>query len=139
EVLEDRTVLSVTFGLSQSVLGGQVLAITSNNARDVVTIDDDGTSNVGNIKLNGQTINANVSEVLFIGNGGNDSLTYNLNGDLQAARTVTANMGRDNDSFVANLNGNMLATPNGNLFKNGLAINVSGGLGVDSLRVNADS
>jgi hypothetical protein len=124
-----------------SVAGGMQLRITGTNRPDSIVINDNGTATIGNIQVtvNGRTYTSQFADtsIWVIGNAGNDTVTYNLTGDLIAARTVIAQLGAGNDTFTANLPHNIQTTKlfdleaDGNGGDNTLAVNqigtVSGG------------
>src|SRR5262245_15556862 len=64
-----------------------LLVITGTTRPDRVTIDDNGSSTAGNVKVSlgdGRTYDSQgaVTMIQFKGNRGSDQVTYNLNGDL---------------------------------------------------------
>ena len=110
------------------------LFITGTNKNDVITINDDGTGNAGNITVtvgngNVYTAKAAVGEIALLGKGGNDTVVYNLNGDLVAPRVVLADLGAGNDKFTGNLVGAINST-------SGLDLEVYGSAGNDTMTTN---
>ncbi len=110
------------------------LLINGTNRADVMTINDSGADAVGNVTVtfgNGSTYTSThvIAAVVVQGRGGNDQVTYNLNGALTASRTLSVDLGAGNDQFTANVNG---AVDN----DAGLAIQAFGDAGNDGLTVN---
>ena len=102
--------------------GTQTLVITGTNKADVITINDNGTGVAGNITVtlgtgNVYTTQSAITQIELVGKGGNDQVTYNLNGDLVVPRVVLVDLGSGNDRFTDNLNG---------------AINSASGLDIES-------
>ena len=114
--------------------GVNTLFITGTNKNDLITINDDGTGNAGGITVtvnNGNiyTAKAGVGEIALLGKAGNDTVVYNLNGDLVAPRVVLADLGGGNDKFT----GNILGAINNS---SGLDLEVYGGAGNDTMTTN---
>jgi hypothetical protein len=133
ESLEGKQLLTIAFSYDPATA---VLALTGDGGANVVTIDDDGTDNAGSVSVVGDgsafVPSGPVREIQFDAQGGNDRLTYNLNGDLgqSISRRISADMAAGIDRFVANLNGDLLTGSD-------LEFNVQGGAGNDVVRVNA--
>jgi hypothetical protein len=107
------------------------LYIAGTQRNDVVQINDNGSSDAGNITLSfgdGRTYTSKsaIDFVQFDGRRGNDRVTYNLTGDLMDSRTVVATLGVGNDTFLANIDHSMRAT-------GALQIEAYGGAGKDNL------
>ena len=138
EVLEGRqlmTAKAAQVGFQEDASDGvNTLFITGTNKNDVITINDDGTGNAGNITVtvgngNVYTAKAGVGEIALLGKGGNDTVVYNLNGDLLAPRVVLADLGAGNDKFTDNILG---AINSGS----GLDLEVYGSAGNDTMTTN---
>lgn len=114
ESLEGRQLLAASAGqlrLQEISTNNYVeLLITGTPQNDVVTIDDNGTGTAGNIRVTladgtSYTSKQAISQVAFQGRRGNDQVTYNLNGDLVASRTVLIDLGAGDDQFTGNVKG----------------------------------
>lgn len=110
------------------------LIITGTSRADAVTIDDSGGATAGNVKVtlgDGRTYVSKGAISLIQVNGGQgaDRVTYNLTGDLVAARTMTANLGAGADVFSAQIQGAIRTT---GLFD----LEAVGGAGNDALTVD---
>jgi hypothetical protein len=134
ETLEGRQLLTIAFSYDPATA---VLTLTGDGGANVVTIDDDGTDNANSVTVVGDgsafVPSGPVREIRFDAQGGNDRLTYNLNGDLGASikRRIVSDLGAGRDRFAANLNGDLLG-------ESALEINARGGTGNDNVRVNAN-
>lgn len=114
--------------------GTNTLIISGTNKADVITIDDNGTGAAGAITIrvgtgNTYTTQSAIAQIELVGKGGNDQVTYNLNGDLTSSRVVLVDLGAGNDRFTTNLNG---AINNAN----GLDLEVYGDAGNDTMAAN---
>lgn len=127
ELLHDRTLPSVTI-----TEAGGVLTVRGDQANNTVVITDTGTADPGAISVvaDGQsyTSQAAVTRIRVIGWNGADSVTYNLTGDLATSRRVGVCLGNQDDTFTADLGGNVVAGGH-------LALWVYGGNGEDTLSV----
>ena len=89
ESFDDRALPSVTF----SEAGGMLL-IPGDDAANTITIQDDGTANVGSIRVvgDGQEYVSRflVTNILIVTNGGEDVVDYTSTGDMVTDRTVVA-------------------------------------------------
>ena len=92
--------------------GTETLIITGTNKADVIRIDDNGTNAAGNITVtlgtgNVYTTRTAVAQIDLVAKGGDDQVTYNLNGNLATRRVVLVDLGAGNDKFTDNLTGAM--------------------------------
>jgi hypothetical protein len=126
DVLEDRSLLSVTASISAGTL-----TVTGTSAAETVKLDDDGAGSVS-VKGTGlSTQNFNGVDTIDIKmKGGKDKVTYNLNGALSTARTITPDLGNKADTFTANINADLNAK---------LTIDATGGSGDDVMTINSDN
>ena len=138
EPLEGRNLMAASasqVGFKEVANGSVVdLIITGTNKADVIGISDNGTGATGNITVSfggGQTyVSQSVISVIEVqGKGGNDQVTYNLNGNLIADRSVVVDLGAGNDQFTANLTGAEAAPT-------GLDLEAYGDAGNDQLTIN---
>lgn len=106
EVLEERRLLA-----ARVIEAGSVLSIIGDNKANDVQVVDDGVSLV--VTCDGKTIDHSddVTSVVVYGGNGDDTVTYQLTGDLttNTMRSIRAFLGNGQDSFDASLNGNLLA------------------------------
>ena len=114
--------------------GTNTLIISGTNKADVITIDDNGTGVAGAITVrvgNGAvyTTKSAIAQIELVAKGGNDQVTYNLNGDLTSPRVVLVDLGAGNDRFTSNLNGAINSI-------NGLDLEVYGDAGNDTMTAN---
>src|SRR5262249_41683672 len=126
DVLEDRTLLSVSASISAGTL-----TVTGTGAPEHVKLNDDGAGSVSvkGTGLSTQNFNG-VDKIVINMNGGEDKVTYNLNGALSTARTINPNLGDKDDTFTANINGDLNAN---------LTIDATGGGGDDVMTINSDN
>jgi len=126
DVLEDRTLLSV----SASISGG-TLTVTGTSDPEHVKLNDDGAGSVS-VKGTGlSTQNFNGVDTIDIKmKGKKDKVTYNLNGALSTARTIKPDLGDGIDTFTANINGDLNAN---------LTIDATGGGGDDVMTINSNN
>lgn len=127
EALEDRTVPAVFVTRT-----GTTLAFAGNGNAEVLNINDNG---LGVISFNGDidplsptaSPEAGIQTIVVRMGGGNDTVRYNLLGNLGFFQQRTLNVDLDvgNDLFQANLSGRNL------LFRSSLNISVDGGVGND--------
>jgi hypothetical protein len=126
DVLEDRTLLSVTASISAGTL-----TLKGTGKAETVTLNDDG---AGNVSVKGTGLGtqnfSRVDTIVIKMKGGNDKVTYNLNGALSTARTITPDLGSDDDTFTADINGDLNAK---------LTIDATGGGGDDVMTINSDN
>ena len=125
--LADRDLPSVTI-----LEADGVLTVRGDQWANTVVITDDGTDAAGAVKVevDGQTYTSTepVERIRVCGWSGADSVEYNLTGDLSTFRRVVAYLGNQDDTFHANLTGNVLAGGD-------LSFYVCGGNGEDNLSV----
>jgi hypothetical protein len=126
DVLEDRSLLSVSASISAGTL-----TVTGTSAAETVKLNDDGAGSVS-VKGTGlATQNFNgVDKIVIKMKGGNDKVTYNLNGDLSTARTIEPDLGSGDDTFTANIKGDLNAK---------LTIDATGDSGDDVMTINSDN
>jgi hypothetical protein len=110
------------------------LEITGSKAGGSITINDNGSDSPGNVTVtsgNGSTYTSTgaISVIAFSGGKSNDSVTFNLTGDLTTAQSVLLNLGAGNDSFTGNIAGAIDSS-------SGLDLEVYGGAGNDNMVVN---
>jgi hypothetical protein len=127
--LDDRCLPTVTFTLT-----GTTLQITGDNSGNTITITDTGTSNGISVIGDGVTWTApsDVSAIVVTTGTGNDVVEYDLVGPLTTTRLLSASLDRGNDTFTANLNGNLITGSSTNL-----GITVDTGPGKDTTILNA--
>ncbi len=114
--------------------GTNTLIITGTNKADNIRIDDNGTAGAGSITVtlgNGSTYTTKsaIAQIDLVAKGGNDTVNYNLTGDLVTPRVVLVDLGAGNDKFTDNLNGAINTT-------NGLDLEVYGDAGNDTMTSN---
>ena len=138
EDLEGRRLMAVALnqvGIKEVALSGyNELNLTGTNKGDTIIISDNGTDSPGNITVtlgNGTTYTSQsaVSVIELKGGSKADTVAYNLTGPLTVARSVLLNLGGGNDTFTANIAGDV-NTPNG------LDLEVYGGSGNDTMTVD---
>ncbi len=112
DVLEDRTVPTVTFTVSPGgVDGGFILEIKSNSDGDLINISDNGTGAVNNVTVGAFSPGQAISEIRVRGKAGNDRVNYNLTGNLAGVpgvglpRLLDVRLGGGDDRFTANFGG----------------------------------
>jgi hypothetical protein len=112
EALEDRTLPAVNF----FVFGSTLFIVGPTTRHPVgpprVVLVDNGTGNPNNVTAIGQQRffpNVPISNVLVVLNGGHESVSYNLTGDLTVPRTVTVGLNGGSAHFDAVLRRNLLA------------------------------
>lgn len=133
ESLEDRLALSCTVGVV-----GHELIIKGDNKPDTIRIADQGNGHVyGYATGFGAFSFAGITKITVNTEGGSDTVSYNLMGDLQAGQQqyVVIGLGSDSDpapdTFNAYLYGHDIKT------KARLDILANGGGGADTLTMNA--
>lgn len=132
EVCEERCVMNVSFNVS-----GTTLFVDGTSARNVVVINDTGTNQAGNITVTGDgdtfIPGGVIHKVVVDGEGGNDAVTYNLNGNLasSASHAVEVSLDGGDDDFTANLRGDLLSGSS-------LGLTVWGETGDDDIHVYAN-
>ena len=138
ETLEGRRLMTAApsqVGIKEVVKSGYTeLNITGTNKGDKITIDDNGSSAAGNVTVtvgNGTTYTSKgaIAVIALQDGNGADNVTFNLTGPLTSAQSVLLNLGGGNDQFTANIAGDINTT-------NGLDLEIYGGAGNDSLKVN---
>jgi hypothetical protein len=124
EALEDRALMAVAVNFA-----GGVLTFTGAAANETLTMNDNGSGTVaftatgaGSSSFNG------VDRIVINLKGGNDTVTYNLNGPLSTARRIDADLGAGNDRFRANLGGQDLLAD--------LDLDIKGAAGNDRVELN---
>ena len=133
ERLDDRALPSVSV-----VETGGTLVVHGDQSDNTIVISDDGTSDAGNVVVqvfdDDQTYTSNgaITKIRIVGRGGDDTVEYDLNGNLSNSRTVVADLGKGDDVFNANVN--YLQLNDGA----SLTIRALGGNGKDQLSVNAN-
>lgn len=130
EVLEDRCLPTIIAQV------GTLLTITGTSGPDLIRIGDAGTGQVSVLvgPVGRQTfpqIFNNVTRIVVRTGGGDDTVHYDLLGNVTASRSLDVDLGAGNDRFVAFLNGNDLGAGVN------YALNVKGGAGNDRLHVDA--
>jgi hypothetical protein len=131
ESLEDRCVPAVTFSVN-----GTHLNIIGDQSGNTVQITDDGTSGANAIKVVAdgvtQFFSGTIDKINVDTHQGNDSVSYELTGDLQAGLTryLEAHLQQGSDTFQATVDGNLLAGST-------LHFRVKGNQGKDVLSVDA--
>ena len=140
QCLDDRSVPAVLVNLV-----GTTLVVTGDDAPNAITVSDSGqlgsVDPVTGAPSGGITVVADgvthwfgteVGAIVVYGNGGDDSVAYDLTGPLSATRLIGVELGRGRDTFTANLTGQSIngATTN-------LGISVQGDGGGDSMTLNA--
>jgi hypothetical protein len=114
EFLEGRRLLAAgaaRIGIQERVSNGATeLFIAGTNRADFIQINDNGSSTAGNITVSfadGSTYTSQgaISQIVVVGKGGNDQVSYNLTGTLVAARIVQVDLGAGSDQFTANVSG----------------------------------
>jgi hypothetical protein len=107
EALEERWVPAVNVTVHGTTMF--IAAPTTGEfALERIFISDDGTNNVNNITVfAGAEFIPNVAlhNVVIIGGGGSEHVTYNLNGSLQGRRTIVASLGGSDDAFQLHVQG----------------------------------
>ena len=125
--LDDRIVPSVTV----SQVGG-VLTVRGDQGANSIVVSDNGTADPGAVTVtaDGQTFTSQdaVTRIRVIGWNGPDSVEYDLTGDLTTDRKLVVCLGNQDDTFTANLGGNVVAGGN-------LSLWVYGQNGEDTLTV----
>lgn len=125
--LDERALPSVTVTESAGIL-----TVRGDQFDNSIVITDNGTADPGAISVvaDGQsyTSQAAVTRIRIIGWNGADSVEYHLTGDLATSRRVGVCLGNQDDTFTADLAGNVLAGGYLDLW-------VYGGNGEDALSV----
>jgi hypothetical protein len=123
EVLEDRRLMAC-----KVIESAGVLTIIGDNRGNDIEIVDDGTSL--EITCDGKPVDHSddITSIIVNTRNGNDSVSYELSGDLAAGttRSLSVVLGNGKDSFEGSLDGNLLAGAN-------LSLGVMGGNGKDEL------
>lgn len=124
----DLRIVPAIVSIQQNLATG-VATINANGANDTITFTDHGS---GAISVNGTTLNAAIKKIELNTGGGNDTVVYNVTGNIARSIEFKADLGGGNDTFRLEQNGfDVLAGVNE-------VMNVSGGSGGDSIRVVAD-
>lgn len=110
------------------------LVVTGTNRADTITIDDNGSGQPGALTVrlgdgSTYTSKAAIGVIQVLGKGGNDRITYNLNGNLAASQIVLVDGAAGNDRITANVNGNVDNAA-------GLDLEFYGGAGNDTMVTN---
>jgi hypothetical protein len=138
ETLEDRCQPAVAINFFP---GPGILVLSGDAAANQVTITDQGHNLPGGVTA---TITGIGPPAGFVSNGipvkrivvltgdGNDTVRYNLTGNLGVERAVEASLGRHLDSFIARLGGDLLP---GSV----LRLSVDGGLHRDLVQLDASA
>ena len=126
ECLNERALPSVTITENDGTL-----LIVGDQQENNIEITDNGTGDVGAVKVAVEGVESYVSTELVtnirvLTRAGADSVDYSLTGDLVSDRTVYVFTGNQHDSFDANLNGWDIDGAD-------LSITANGGNGHDSL------
>lgn len=138
EPLEGRRLMaaSLAAGSVKEVTqkGYTELQIKGGSGGGPITINDNGSNSPGNVSVtlsNGTTYTskADIAVIGFQGGSANDSVTFNLTGNLVAPQTVLVNLGNGNNKFVGNIAGNVNTA-------NGFDLEVYGGKRNDNMVVN---
>jgi hypothetical protein len=111
---------------------GSTLVITGNDKADKIFITDFGDNHVKVRAGRASTDVTGISNILINTRGGKDQVDYTLAGDLTKTMNVTANLGKDNDTFTAHLGGHSLAGA-------ALNFNVNGEDGNDNVRIDGST
>jgi hypothetical protein len=131
ECLDDRALPAATI-----TQGGAALFIKGDAQANSIQITDNGTNAAGNVTVvaDGQTFTSTsaVRYIAVYANGGGDTVQYSLSAGLadDANRLVSINLGAGDDSFTANLGGEVLGTR--------LYLSAYGNAGADILDLNAE-
>ncbi|HEX3149839.1 MAG TPA: hypothetical protein VHR66_17310 [Gemmataceae bacterium] len=127
EVLGERALPSVNVPFVEC---HGTVTISGNKNANTIIVSDDGTNNPGSIfvQIDNQTFQSTgvVKHIVIDSGNGADSIVYELNGELDSLRTVDADLGGQNDSFIASLHAPIGATGK-------LRIGADGGNGDDNL------
>ena len=126
DVLEDRTLLSVSASISAGTL-----TVTGTSDPEHVKLNDDGAGSVSvkGTGLSTQNFNG-VDKIVINMRGGEDKVTYNLNGALSTARTINPDLGDGDNTFTANIKADLNAD---------LTIDATGGGDDDVMTINSDN
>jgi serralysin len=113
--------------------GTTELLVSGTNKPDVINVNDDGTGNAGNVTIRlgdgtTYTSQAAISVIEVLGKGGNDQVTYSLNGNLNSPRSVLLDLGAGNDQFTAAIAGDINDSV-------GLDLEVYGDAGNDTMMI----
>jgi hypothetical protein len=123
EALEDRSLLTATF----TNVNGTLTIVNNGN----LAVVDNGTSGTGNVTVfatgQGPMTFDNVTHIIVQDTGTRDGISYQLAGNLTAARRVDVDLGTGNDTFIAALGGSLLANTR-------MAINVAGRSGRETIQ-----
>jgi hypothetical protein len=125
--LADRSLPSVTI-----VEAGGVLTVRGDQWANTIVVTDDGTAGPGAVTVQADgasyTSQAAVTRIRVVGWNGADAVEYHLTGDLTTDRRVGVCLGNQDDSFAADLGGNVGAGAHLDLW-------IYGGNGEDTLTV----
>src|SRR5262249_17239789 len=127
--LDDRSLPSVTITVT-----GSTVAITGDDGANNIVIHDDGTSAGITVVADGVTwVAPGARSAIVVSTlGGGGVVEYDLTGPLPTTRLLAVDLGKGDDAFTANLNGQTISGPSTNL-----GITVDGGKGADTLILNA--
>jgi hypothetical protein len=128
EVLDDRSLPSVSY-----VLNGSTLIVTGDDGVNTIIISDAGTDSGIIVNGDGDPFVATtpISAIVVQTLGGDDTVIYNLSGQLTTTRLVSVDLGRGADTFTVNLNGQTVSGASTNL-----GITANGDGGGDTLTLN---
>ncbi len=138
EPLEGRRLMAAApsaVGIKEVTQKGYTeLDVLGSKSGQSITINDNGSSAVGNVTVsvaNGQSYvsHGDISVIKVQDGAGADNVTYNLTGTLTAPQSVLINLGPGNNQFTGNIAGAINTS-------NGLDLEVYGGSGNDSIVVN---
>lgn len=129
ERLDERALPSVSV-----VEADGVLNIRGDQFANDIVITDNGTTTAGaiTVQIDGQTFSSEgaITTIKVRSGSGGDSVEYDLTADLAGARTLVANLGNGDDTFLASLRTNINDTSS-------LTIRACGGNGKDNLSLDA--
>jgi hypothetical protein len=104
EGLETRRLMSCVI-----LVKGDAMLILGSDDAETVVITDDGAGNVAAVCDGKTAVGKGIRRVGVLTFGGNDSVTYNITGDLTTPRDIGVDLGTGNDSFSFDLQGDVLA------------------------------
>jgi hypothetical protein len=109
--LDERILPSVTVTEAAGVV-----TVRGDQFNNTVVVSDNGTADPGAVTVtaDGQTFTSQdaVTRIRIIGWNGADSVEYDLTGDLSTDRKLVVCLGNQDDTFTANLNGNVVTGGN---------------------------
>src|SRR4051794_10847630 len=137
ESLEGRQLLAAAatqVRIREAVSGSTAaLMINGTNRPDLIQIADNGSGQAGNVTVSlgdGTTYTSKnaISLIQVNGKQGNDQVSYNLTGDLVAARSLSVSLGAGDDQFLAKIDGAIETTSM-------LDLEAYGGAGNDNMTI----